>query len=215
MELDEFKDHWNAIHDKEFQQQIISTQKIEQIIMNTTGTLDKLKEKSIHWNKVNIELSKAAIGIYLVVLLIALIKVFYYQNKENNIIAIIVFIILLIVSTRFSKLMFKKQEQILSIFNAGNVYETLKKTITEFKRFYLKISIISLFFNFLMFFVLIKLNMFHWNPSLQTTIIICGLMTVVSFLVCHWYYEIKFLKTLRSLEANFKYLEGNQSDNQI
>jgi glucan phosphoethanolaminetransferase (alkaline phosphatase superfamily) len=103
---------------------------------------------------------------------------------------------------------YKRQEQIFTIYNSDNVKETLKQTIAAFKRFYLMLNIIYLFLYPAFYYAGIKLLMTYWHPSPQTIFITCALATAISLVCGHWYYKVKFFKKLKSLEANLKHLES-------
>lgn len=207
MELDEFKAHWNTIQDKEFQQQKISSQKLEQIIMNTTDTLDQLHSKSIYWKNLGKPIIQMLIGILVVIFLITIFKSIY-MHSVDGVLSSIAYLFILAVYCIVTIWVSKRQVQIFTIYNNDNVKATLKQTITSFKKFYLMLNIIYLFLYPAYYFAVIKLLIPYWHPSAQTIFITCTLLTVVSLIGGHWYYKVKFFTKLKSLEANLKQLEN-------
>ena len=207
MELDEFKAHWNTIQDKEFQEQKISPEKLEQIIMNTTDTLGQMHSKSIYWRKIGKLTIQIFIGVLAAVFLIKLIKGIYLHSLAG-VLASIAYLIIMVLYCIVTVWVYKSQEQIFTTYNSDNVKATLKQTITAFKRFYLIFNVIYLFLYPAFYYAVIKLLMTYWHPSPQTIFITCTLATAISLVCGHWYYKVKFFKKLKSLEENLKHLES-------
>lgn len=210
MELDEFKAHWNAIQDKEFQQQNISTERLEQIIMNVTDTMGHLHAKSVYWQKLGKFTSQMLIGALVIVLLIIMVRGFYAQSTIYTILASIAYLVVMVVYCIVTIWIYNRQEQIFSIYNSDNVKETLQQTIIAFKRFYLMFNIIYLFLYPAFYYAVIKLLITYWHPSSQTIFITIAIATAISLICGHWYYKINFFKKLESLEANLEYLGNEQ-----
>jgi hypothetical protein len=207
MELDEFKAHWNTIQDKEFQQQKISPEKLEQIMMNTTDTLGQLHSKSIYWRKVGEPICKMLIGVLVFVFLITLVED-VHLHRLTNILANIAYLIVILLYCIITMRVYKRQEQIFTLYNSANVKDTLKQTITAFKKFYLMFNLIYLFLYPAYYYAVIKLFIPYWHPSAQILFITCTLATVISLIGGYWYYKVKFFKKLKSLQASLKYLES-------
>lgn len=207
MELDEFKVHWNNIQDKEFQQQKISPEKLEQIIMNTTETVGYLHEKSRYWNKLGKSTIRMSIGIQVVFLAVTFIKGIY-QHGLTSVLSSVSFMFILMFYCMVTLWVYKRQEKIFTIYNSDNIKLTLEQTITAFKKFYLTFNVIYLFLYPAYFYAAIKLFMTSWHPSPLTTLITCALATAIALIGGHWYYKVKFFKKLKSLEENLKHLEG-------
>ncbi len=207
MELDEFKAHWNTIQDKEFQQQKISPEKLEQIIMNTTDTLGQMHAKSIYWRT----LSKLTIRILLGVLAVVFLSILItgiYTHRLAGVLAPIGYLAILVLYCGITVWVYKKQEQLFTINNGGDVKATLKQTITGFKRFYWLVNLIYLFLYPAYYYAVIKVLIPYWHPSPQAIFITCALATAISLIGGHWYYKGKFFKKLKSLEANLELLES-------
>ena len=207
MELDEFKAHWNTIQDKEFQQQKISPEKLEQIIRNTTDTLGQLHSKSMYWSKTGKLIIQIFIGVLAAFFLITLIKGIYLHGLAD-VLASVAYLVIMVLYCIVTVWGYKRQEQIFTIYHSDNVKATLKQTITAFKRFYLMFNIVYLFLYPAFYYAVIKLFITYWHPSPQTVFITCALATAISLIGGHWYYKVKFFKKLKSLEANLKHLES-------
>ncbi|MGY3055749.1 glucan phosphoethanolaminetransferase (alkaline phosphatase superfamily) [Pedobacter sp. UYEF25] len=207
MELDEFKAHWKTIQDNEFQQQKIPSEKLKQIIMNTTDTLGHLHSKSAYWKKFGTATNQILLGMLAVVSLIMLIKGIYL-HRIAGILESVAYLTIMVIYCIVTIWVFKRQEQIFTIYSGDNVMVTLKQTISAFRRFYLMFNIIYLFLYPAYFYAVIKLFLPYWHPSLQTIFITCALATSISLIGGHWYYKVKFFKKLKSLEENLKYLES-------
>jgi glucan phosphoethanolaminetransferase (alkaline phosphatase superfamily) len=207
MELDEFKAHWNSIQDKEFNQQKISPEKLEQIIMNTTDTLGQLHSKSVYWKKMGKLTTQMLIGMLAVFFLIVVIKAIY-EHRLADVLTSAVYTVIMVVYCIVTVWVYERQEQIFTVYNSENVKETLKQTITAFKRFYLMFNIIYLFLYPAFFYAVIKFLMPYWHPSPRAVFITCALATAISLIASHWYYKVKYFPKLRSLNANLKELEG-------
>ncbi|MBS0031249.1 hypothetical protein ACTJJ0_30705 [Chitinophaga sp. 22321] len=206
MELDEFKTHWNTIHDKEFQQQKISPEKLKQIIMNATETLGEMHSKSIYWRKIGKFTIQFFISVLAAVVLIELIKGIYLHSL-TGFMATIVYLIIMVLYCIVTIWVYKKQEKIFTMYNGDSIKVTLKQTITGFKRFYLMFNVIYLFLYPAFYYAVIKLFITYWYPSIQTIFITCALATAISLICGHWYYKVKFFKKLKSLEENLENLE--------
>ena len=207
MELDEFKAHWNTIQDKEYQQQKISPEKLKQIIMNTTDTLGQMRSKSIYWRTISKLTIKILIAVLAAVFLIILIKGIYLHRLAEALTSM-AYLLILVLFCMVTAWVYKRQEQLFTINNSGNVKETLKQTITAFKRFYWMVNIVYLFLYPAYYYAVIKVLIPYWHPSPQTIFITCALATVISIIGGHWYYKVKFFTKLKSLEANSKLLES-------
>jgi hypothetical protein len=211
MELDEFKAHWNSIQDKEFQQQKVSPEKLEQIIMNTTDTLGELHSKTIYWKKISKTTNQMLIGVLAVALLIVVIKDIY-QHKLADVFLSIAYATIIALFCIVTVWAYKKQEQIFTIYNNDNIKATLKHTITAFKKYYLMLNIIYLFLYPSYCYAVIKLFIPYWHPSQQTIYITCAIITFILLAGGHWYYKAKFFKKLKSLEGNLRDLESSNLD---
>ena len=213
MELDEFKTYWNTIQDKEFKKQKLTKEKLDQIIMKTTETLDYLQKKSAYWSKINKFNPQRYKGMLIPISLIILVKVFLLAVKSNTIGAFLTYlgmsltyIVIIVIFSLANKWTFKRQQQIFTFNDRGNLKETLTKTITDFKRFYVKFNIIYLLLYPMFYYAVIKL-VTYWTPSTNTLLLTCVLLTVVTLAISHLLYKVQIINKIKLLEANLKELE--------
>ncbi len=220
MELDEFKTYWNTIQDKEFKKQKLTTEKLDQIIMKTTETLDYLQKKSAYWSKVskvNKPMSQILMGMLIPFSLIILVKASFMAGKTNSIGASLtyvgtslIYMAIIVIYCYVTVWVFKRQLQIFTVNNSENLKETLRKTITDFKRFYVKFNIIYLFLYPMYYYAVIKLIIITWTPSTNNILLTCALLTIASLALGHLYYKLRYFNKVKLLEANLKELEEGE-----
>jgi hypothetical protein len=213
MELDEFKTYWNTIQNKEFTQQKLTKEKLDQIIMKTANTLDYLQKDSDGWIKKNESNLKMLKGILIPFSLIILVKASFMAGKTNSIGesltyvgTSLAYITIILIHYFITVWTFKRQRQIFTLNNSGNLKETLTKTIADFKRFYIRFNIIYLFLYPVYFYSVIKL-ITYWTPSTNILLITCALLTIVTLALGHLLYKLKYSNKIKLLEANLKELE--------
>ena len=204
MELDEFKKHWNSIQDKELEQYKHSTQTLDHIIMNTTNTLDELKQKSVFWNK----FSKMACTFLICGLLLNLGVSYFIPNRRSTFWESVLYAAMLIGYALVTLWAANRQQQIFSIYNSGDLKETLRKTLSAFKRHYILINFISLFIFPAYFYAMIKLFFFNWGLSANMILMICVGGTVITLVSSHLYCKMKYGNKIKELEANLNELEA-------
>ncbi len=213
MELDEFKTYWNTIQNKEFTQQKLTKEKLDQIIMKTANTLDYLQKDSDGWIKKNESNLKMLKGMLIPFSLIILVKASFMAGKTNSIGESLIYlgtslayITIILIHYFITVWTFKRQRQIFTLNNSGNLKETLTKTIADFKRFYIRFNIIYLFLYPVYFYSVIKL-ITYWTPSANILLITCALLTIVTLALGHLLYKLKYSNKIKLLEANLKELE--------
>ena len=214
MELDEFKAHWNEIQDKAFEQQRLTENKLNQIIMKTTVTLNQLYQKSAYWNKLSETICKILLGVLIPVSLIVLIKACIFPGKASHFNEALVqvgisfiYIAIIVTYCLVTMWVFRRQQQIFTRDNNDNIKNALAETITAFKKFYIKLNIIYLFLYPVYFYSVIKLLMPYWKPSADTVLITCGILTIIFLVLGYVYYKIKYLNRIKLLSGNLKELE--------
>ena len=176
--------------------------------MNATETLNQLHAKTAYWNiygKNNRQLLK---GVLVIVFAISIQKGFYTHNSKTSLLATLAYFAIMVIYCVITAWVFKRQEQIFTLYNTDNIKETLKQTIKNFKRFYIVFNVIYLFLYPAFFYAVIKALMTYWHPSTQTILLTCGIATIVAMVSSHVYYKLRFFKKLQSLEDNLKELEG-------
>jgi hypothetical protein len=213
MELDEFKTYWKTIQDKEFTQQKLTKEKLDQIVMETAQTLELLQSKSTYWIKSNrINIRKLRIFV-IPFLLIILMNAFSMHGETAGALATyigssITYLGIILMHYFTTVWIFRRQQEIFTCNNAENLKETLTKTISDFKRFYMKFNIIYLFLYPIYFYSVIKLITF-WTPPQKTLLLTCALLTIVTLVISHLLYKLKYSDKIKSLKANLKELEEN------
>ena len=214
MELDEFKTHWKEIQLKQLMQQELTIEKLEQIIMNATNTVNHLQQKSVYWNKYNKSVSQMLLGMAVPFSLFLLIKAYLLYDKTNfggsyliylstSVAYMAIVIIFCLVTVR----VLKRQVQIFSGEGSGDLKEALKKTIRDFKRFYVAYNVLYLFLYPLYYYAIINLITFNWRLSFNTMLLICIVLSVLSLAAGHVYYRVKYFSKIKLLEANLRELE--------
>jgi hypothetical protein len=213
MELDEFKTYWNTIQDREFTQQKLTKEKLDEIVMETADTLDYLQKKSTYWIRVNKSNTKMLKGMLIPFSLIILVKAASMASKTNSIgasltyagtsLAYIAIILLHYFVTTWA---FERQRQIFTINDSENLQETLTRTVTGYKRFYLQFNIVYLFLYPFYFYSIIKL-ITYWTPSTNIILLTCALLTILSLALGHLLYKLKYSSKIKLLEAHLKELE--------
>lgn len=217
MELDEFKTYWNSIQDKEFKKQKLTKEKLDQLIMKTTETLDYLQKKSAYWANTNKFNTQMFMGMLIPFSLIILVKAYLLAGKINSIWASLTYVgttlaymAIILIFCLVTIWVLKRQHQIFTLNNSENLKETLTKTITDFKRFYVKFNIIYLFLYPVYYYSVIKLMITYWTPSTNMILLTCGILTIVSLLGGHLYYKIKYFNKIKLLEANLEELDESE-----
>ncbi|MDB5090939.1 MAG: hypothetical protein JWR09_4933 [Mucilaginibacter sp.] len=198
MELDDFKAHWNTIQQQELKQQKHTPETLNNIIMNATNTLGQLHEKNVYWNN----FSKVICKILIVFLLIILVEHYFFPHKEITFGETTIYVAIMIIYAVITMWVYKRQQNIFTIYHSENLKETLTKTIAEFKRFYVLMNVIYLFLYPLYFYAFIKLFITYWAIPTNIVLIVCGALTIASLIGGHIYYKIKYFRKIESLEAD-------------
>jgi len=207
MELEEFKTHWKGIHDNELKQQEYTTEKLDHIIMNTTNTLGELQKKSTYANKRAKITGALIIGLFLIDLLL-----FYFlPNQGNRFSESLLYVAIISLTFIVNIGIYEWQQQIFTMYDNENLKVTLKKTLSAFKRFYIICNLISLVLLPLYFYASIKFMLVSlsiiWNPSANFILLMCGLLTIVTFISNLLTYERKHGKQIKALKVNLRELE--------
>ncbi len=214
MELDEFKTYWNTIQDKEFEQQKLTKNKLDRIMMKITDTLDQLHQKSVYRNKISRTVCQMLIGMLFPFLLIMLIKDYFVHGKNTvfsesfaHIVMSLLYVAIIVVYCLVTMWVSGQWQQIFTLKTHENLKEALRKTINSYKRFYVKFNIIYLFLYPTYYYAIIKLFVTYWTPSTNTILLTCGILTIASLGLGHLYYKKKSFNKIKMLEANLKELE--------
>jgi hypothetical protein len=200
MELDEFKEDWNKL---QRQQEELSTDTINQIIMNTTITIHQMQQKNQYWNK----LGKVIFPMLIVILIINVIVGYFALSPHTPMLSSVSYAFIMIVFAVISMRMYLWQEKILSYYNPGDLKASLSKTIKDFKRFYLLYNLAYLILYPAYFYAMLKLLLNVMLQLSESTILISSaVLSVLSIITGHIYYRLTYFKRIRSLEADLREL---------
>lgn len=184
------------------------------MIMETADILDDLQKKSAYWSNSNKTTSQMLMGLIIPFSLLAIVKVSFLTDKISSIgsaisyvATLLVYLVIIVIYCLVTVKVLKRQLEIFTINSNGNLKETLKNTITDFKRFYVIFNIIYFFLYPIYYYAVIKLIIINWAPSLNNILLICGVLTVVSLALGHLYYKLKYFNKIKLLEANLRELE--------
>ena len=196
MELDEFKLHWNAIQQKEIEEQKLTNETLNNLIMKTTSTLAEIQKTNAFWNKSGTAICASLIGILVVNLAISFFVPKYDQTYSQSVIPVIV----MIVFAATSIWCYKRQQQIFDIRTDENLKEVLTKTLADFKRFYLLYNLIYIVLFPAYYYAFIVLFWGFLKISTINALFISTGLTVISFIINHWYYKVKYFSKIKILK---------------
>lgn len=184
--------------------------------METADILDHLQKKSAYWSKSNKSTTQMLKGLIIPFLLLVMVKTSFMAEKISSIKAALSYLVtsaayitIIVIYCLVTVRVLKRQLQIFTINNSGNLKEAVTNTITEFKRFYMTFNIIYLFLYPIYYYAVIQLIIINWAPSLNNILLICGVLTVASLALGHLYYRMKYFNKIKLLEANLKELEDD------
>ena len=201
MELEELKENWNKLQQ---QQKELSTQTINQIIMNTTTTIHQMQQKNQYWNN----LGKVIFPMLIIVLIINVIIGYFVAKPHTTFLSSVSYALIMIVFAVVSMYMYRWQEKILAYYNAGDLKASLTKTIKDFKRCYLIYNLTYLVLFPAYFYAMFKLLLnVVLHLSENTTLISCTMLSILSIISCHLYYRVTYFKRIRSLESDLRELD--------
>jgi hypothetical protein len=198
MELDEFKSLWNNIQQKEIEKQKLNTETLDKIIMKAIITLSEIQQRNTFWSKFGGGVCGALIVVLLFNLALSYLIPGHGQTFARSVIPVMIMIVYSVVSIWF----YKRQEQIFHIDNNENLKASLTKVITDFKRFYIVGNVLFIFLFPAFYYAFIKLFMTFWEPSTITILWVCGGVTILSFILNHWFYKVKYFKKIKALEES-------------
>lgn len=203
MELDEFKTYWN-MQEREIEKEKLTIEKLDSIIMKATTTLGEIQAKNVYWRKLGTFTCSM-----LVVIMLFYLGIQYFVTKQNQTFGqSVILVAIIIVFGLVSIWVYKKQEKIFELNPNENLREALKKTITNFKRFYVLFNVIYLFLFPAYYYAAIKLLNVFLPLSSNIIWLISGALTLISFVGNHWYYSIHYLKRIKILEENLDELSS-------
>jgi hypothetical protein len=196
MELDELKSLWNNIQEKEIEKQKLNTETLDKIVMTAISTLSDIQKRNTFWSK----LGSGACGALIAALLLNVALTYLIPGHDQTFAKSFVPVAIMIVYSVISILFYKRQEQIFHIDPNQNLKASLTKVIKDFKKFYIIGNILFLFLFPAFFYAFIKLFMTFWHPSASRLLWVCGGLTVLSFVINHWFYLVKYFKKIKAIE---------------
>ncbi len=196
MELDEFKLHWNTIQQKEIEEQKLTNETLDKIIMKTTNTLAEIQKTNAFWNKFGTAMCGALIAILAINLVVSYFVPVYDQTYRRSVIPVMVMIVFAAASIWF----YKRQERIFDIRADENLKEVLTKTLADFKRFYLLYNLVYIVLFPAYYYAFIALFMSSLKISTTYSLLICIGLTIISFIINHWYYKVKYFGKIKILK---------------
>ncbi len=206
MELDEFKTTWNKYLEDERKEKPHSDH-VNTITMKISNTVNKLNENTIYWWKFT-----RNVMILLFIMLAANISFFIlfpekFQNLEN---ALPVFGVLAFYAIGVLWVYYEKVK-IFDIVDSNNIRNAIAKAIRRFNRWYILSTLLYLFLLPLMFYVVVNIGseaFLHRSFPLNTEVIACAVMTIITLIGNHFYYKKTYFKWLDLLKNNLKELEA-------
>jgi hypothetical protein len=208
MELDEFKTSWNKYLEDEGKNYSPS-EHLNTITMKMSTTLNKLNDNTHHWWKFT-----RNVMILLFIILAANISFFIlfpekFQNLNN---ALPVFGVLAFYAIGILWVYYEKVK-IFDIVDSNNIRTAIEKAIRRFNRWYALSTLLYLFILPLMFYVVVNIGgeaFFKRSFSLNTEVIFCAVMTLVTLIGNHFYYKQTYFKWLSLLKSNLKEMDAEQ-----
>ena len=202
MELDEFKAYRKAAQEKEIEQQNLTTENLNNIIMKTTDILNELharNTRSNRWIKI-----AYAILISTVFFQIAIGLLLNGPESFTKSIPFYLIIVLLIASATW---VYRVQERAFVILKNENLKVSLRKTVANFKRFYIKYVAIYLFLLPATFYTGFGDLTRVFNISQDFKIITSVLFTFFTLVFTHIYFKKKYFSRIAEMETHLKELE--------
>ena len=196
MELDEFKLHWNTIQQKEIEEQKLTSETLDKMIMKTTNALAELQKTNAFWNKTGTAICGALIGILALNLVISFFVKAYDQSYSHSVIPVVTMMVFATASIWF----YKRQERIFDIRTDENLKEVLTKILSDFKRFYMLYNLVYIVLFPAYYYAFIVFFLGFLKISTTNTLLICGGLTVISFILNHWYYHVKYFGKIKILK---------------
>lgn len=204
MELDDFKTHWNAVHQAEIKHQAHTPETLGYIIENTSSTLGELRTKSSFWKTLGSWNSAM-----LLVLAIGYGAMLYYKGESpQEITAKLPLLGIIVCFALFSNWAYKRQDEIFSAATGENLKVQIRSTLHTFSRYYRFSNLAFLVLGPMAFYAVIALFFAQLELPLSSILLICAFLTGLSFLVRYVYYRNTYFKRLKSLEANLMELEN-------
>jgi hypothetical protein len=204
MELDDLKENWRELQEKELGQNKHTLETINKIIMNTTNTLTAMQQKNKSWKSAARDILPALIAVVIVEAIVSYFK----PNKHHSFLGMLVYTTMLILFSIVSLWMYNRQDQIFKIYNSGNLKESLRNTIAAFNSYYKLYNFVYIIFIPAYFYSMFQLFFGFLSLSTSDLLWICGVLTVVYFAISHVYYKLTFFRKIKALKRDLIELEN-------
>lgn len=204
MELDNFKNMWKSQLEKDIYINKNISEKIKEIIMRTTDILAELTHTNRHWWKTIKTTMILLLGILAINFILFLLVPEKFQHIKNafSYYAIIASFALISLG------LYHFQLRIFDVDISVDLRSAIEKAIRQFNKFYLLYNIIYLIlFPVLFYFIMeVVLQLFNINMTLNTGLLLSGILTVICLGINHIYYKKKYFKRIIKLKSNLKEL---------
>jgi Ca2+/Na+ antiporter len=221
MELDDFKANWNTSQQAAINQQKLSTDKLDKLMTHSTTALQEIQKRNNYWYKLGMPIFSALI----IILLVEMVIFYFVPGKDNVFREMLLPVSIMLVFAVVSMWIYKRHQQIFDVDVSENLRETLRKTVTDFKRFYILYILVysvlfpAYFYALITFFTgmmrragahdtFIRNTTESLSLSIPHMIALCISLTIVALLINHWYYRVKYFKYIKILQLNLKELDA-------
>lgn len=210
MELDEFKLSWNKHLEDELKGKTI-TKPLAKMSMKLSDTLNKLNDNSLFWWR----LTKNAITLLFMMLVIVICCFIFLPEKFQNIKnALPVFGVIALYGLGLLWVYYEKAK-IFDISDSNNIRNAVEKAISRFNRWYVFSNLVYVFLLPLPFYLMVYIlskTFFSKTFDLNTEVLICTVLTIVTLVGNHMYYKLTYFKWLSKLRGSLKELDEHQID---
>ena len=206
MELRELKDMWQTKIEGDISTQQYTSEHINEIIMKTHLTVDKLHSTNIFWWKV----SKISIAALVFMLLLNVILFVISPNDFGQFEHALPFMAVIGVFGLLSLWINYEQVKIFDMGGAANLRMGIESSIQQFKRFYFLSSLFNLVVLPIVFYsgiLIAKMGFFKVKFSFSGELVWQSLIfTAITMLLGHFYYKKTYFRWLAELKMNLSEL---------
>jgi hypothetical protein len=209
MELNEFKELWKSLDDRDFNDDL-TTEKTNLIIMKTTDTLRTINKTNEYWYIYTKIGTQILIGLFAFYFLLGIVlpiftpitlPYFYRSTLYQMVIIAILYLCL------YS---YKIQKKIFTVPDKTNLAESLRAMVSNFNKYYLKMMILWTPLTAIMSYIGVSSisKSLSLNLSVGFTVIFTIVFTLVSIVGGHICYKLTYFRWIEALKQNIKDLES-------
>ncbi|KAA3437660.1 hypothetical protein [Rufibacter hautae] len=203
MDLDEFKKRWGATQKEGPDQQGHTREAIDRIIKGNTYSLGELREKSAFWNRIG-----GWNSALMVLLAVGFLVWQYHRGMAGAALAgKLPLVAVLIGFALFSSWTYRRQEEIFTENTDASSTEALRRTLSEFRRYYRFTNTVFLIISPVAFYAMFAVFLDRLVLSLGAVVLASAALTGFSFLLRYWYYRAIYFRRIKAMEANLRELE--------